>query len=593
MKYLLIVFFIWNICQADELRLEFISPPLKIEKRAGQKLTISIDGLLNTIEGGFPGVPLKTYFIALKPTTKINKIDFIPSKKETIKGELSNQSSQVPLCTVQGRKFLAADSPYFKTRYYPDINITYSIHTLHGVEILIIRLYPVVYDTREKTLTHYKEGRIIINFSRNQLVKKFTLRQWQLDELKSLVENPELLDNVKIIDTLYDYLIITTSKLTATNEEYDLSFFQKHLLSKNINSKILTIEEINSISQGNDIEEKIRNAIKKEYEISGIRYVLLLGDAEESDTNGIKARKLWSKVRGYLNGSWKWVEENIPSDFYYSCLDGSFDGNGNNKWGEPDDGINGTDVDLLCEVTVGRASIENGEELKNFINKTFAYSTNPSTKSTLLLGEELFPELNLYGDDYMEQLIGLCKDHNYETSGYGPDWHFVKLYDRIKNWSGNDVLLELEKGSFSMVNHLGHSYKYYNMKLNSIFSTPNFKNNFPFFYYTQGCFPGDFTYDDSFIEKLIYHKNGAVAAIANTSYGLAPEDPEPETTKTPGASQMLHRKFIDGIFYANFDSFGFSHKKSKEFFIGLSNFQEMRWAFWVANYFGDPSITLQ
>ena len=143
-----------------------------------------------------------------------------------------------------------------------------------------------------------------------------------------------------------------------------------------------------------------------------------------------------------------------------------------------------------------------------------------------------------------------------------------------------------------MINHLGHSNTTYNMRM-STYEIDDFRNAKPFFYYTQGCFPGDFTANECFIELLVRHTNGAVASIANTSYGLGPEDPAPNTTETPGASQMLHRRFINAIFSEHVVNLGRANQVSKEEFIGLANTQEIRWVMWDANYFGDPSLELK
>ena len=125
------------------------------------------------------------------------------------------------------------------------------------------------------------------------------------------------------------------------------------------------------------------------------------------------------------------------------------------------------------------------------------------------------------------------------------------------------------------------------------FGFPKFTNANPFFYYTQGCYPGDFTANDCFIEKMVRHEKAAVASIANTAYGLGPEDPDPDSTATPGASQILHRTFINAIFNEGFTNLGAAHQRSKVFHIGYSSTQEMRWVYWVATYFGDPSLEFQ
>jgi hypothetical protein len=53
----------------------------------------------------------------------------------------------------------------------------------------------------------------------------------------------------------------------------------------------------------------------------------------------------------------------IPSDFYYQCLDGGFNSDQDQDWGEHTDGKDlpggGPGVDLMAEVYVGRAPVEN------------------------------------------------------------------------------------------------------------------------------------------------------------------------------------------------------------------------------------------
>jgi hypothetical protein len=228
-------------------------------------------------------------------------------------------------------------------------------------------------------------------------------------------------------------------------------------------------------------------------------------------------------------------------------------------------------------------------EMKNFVAKTIAYARPAQPRKALLMGEELFAEMNLYGDDYMNQLVGDCSDHGYQTHGFGAEWTFSRLYDRVQSWSGSTALTTINEGGFSVVHHLGHSSTDYNMRMGSS-RIKKLTNATPFFFYTQGCFPGDFTANDCFIELLVRHQSAAVAAVANTSFGLGPEDPQPATTTTPGASQMLHRRFVDALCSGAADSMGKANQASKEAFIGLASAPEMRWVFWDAHYFGDPSL---
>ncbi|MBI1860189.1 MAG: hypothetical protein HYR96_04640 [Deltaproteobacteria bacterium] len=117
-------------------------------------------------------------------------------------------------------------------------------------------------------------------------------------------------------------------------------------------------------------------------------------------------------------------------------------------------------------------------------------------------------------------------------------------------------------------------------------------NEAPFFYYTQGCLAGRFTVG-SFVDKLVSSPKAAFAAVGNSSYGLAPEDPHAESTKTPGASQMLHRQFIQSVIANPGASLAQAHQASKVAFVNDKAIQEVRWVTWVATFFGDPSLGMK
>jgi hypothetical protein len=417
----------------------------------------------------------------------------------------------------------------------------------------------------------------------------------ELEQVRGLVDNPESVapavrTAVEDADA-YDYLIVSSATFISYDGPGGFKDLQDYLAARDLRSRVVDVATIQESTPGKDLQDKLRNFIRGEYQRAGIRYVLLAADGDSRGTGAvIPARRFWSKIRAF-NGSWTTLEENIPADLYYCCLDGDFDGNGNGKWGEPTDGTDGGDVDLLAEVAIGRIPMKTTTDLQNFVKKTIVVASRPAAKSVLLMGEELFAQMNLYGDEYMNQLVGTCTDHGYQTEGYEPDWAVSRLYDRESTWGGSQALSTINGGDFSMVNHLGHSNQQYNMRMYNS-SVRRFANARPFFFYTQGCFPGDFTTNDCFVELLVRHDKGAVAAIANTCYGLGPEDPDPSQTTTPGASQMLHRRFIASALATDTPSLGRANQLSKEAFLGLAAAQEMRWVFWDATYFGDPSLKL-
>ncbi|RKZ06010.1 hypothetical protein DRQ05_05465, partial [bacterium] len=193
-------------------------------------------------------------------------------------------------------------------------------------------------------------------------------------------------------------------------------------------AKIVTVEEITSNSSFwdtnpvfNDTQAQIRNFIRWAYENWGTEYVLLGGDADNGNPI-VPVRKL------YTNG-WE-----IPSDMYYSCLDGSFNYDGDDKWGEPTDGEGGGDVDLMAEVYVGRACIDNETELANFVRKTLAYdnSQDPYLENVTMAGEYLgFGGVGDWGGNYKDEMINGSNAHGYNTFGIpGGIYNISTLYDK-------------------------------------------------------------------------------------------------------------------------------------------------------------------
>lgn len=559
-----------------------------------------IDNLLNTVEAGLPGVPVKTLTLAIPAGFAFKKASLEEGQHNHYAVEIARVAALPPSSwqTNPPANLHEVPAPAIEGEQYPNARFEVSEQIFHGVRVAVVDVYPLVVGKDFKSSDFISSARLKLELRPLGLRNPTSpLLTHQRKEVEDAVDNPEVITSYGIrslgnAKAGYDYLILSTKDLIAFEGENSLKDLQAGLNKRGLSSKIFDVEAVESSSSGQDAPEKIRNFIKGEYQSSGIQYVLLAGRARNDGTGSsdfIPARPLWSKIRAYMEGHWTTDEEQIASDMYYACLDGSYNGNGNDKWGEPTDGDTGGDVDFMCEVTVGRAALESTSDLQNFVRKTLWAYDHPIPKKALLLGELLFPELSIYGDDYMKQLVGQSTDHGFTTKGYTPDWQIDTLYDRDHKWSGDEALDKINAGGYGMVNHLGHSNQSYNMRLSAFGALPDFQNATPFIYYSQGCLAGQFT-SGSFIDKMVSNANAAVVAVGNSSYGLSPEDPDPSTTKTPGASQMLHRQFINAFFGTGDKTAGKAHQDSKKALNGLKSAQEIRWVDWSATYFGDPSL---
>ncbi len=208
------------------------------------------------------------------------------------------------------------------------------------------------------------------------------------------------------------------------------------------------------------------------------------------------------------------------------------------------------------------------------------------------------------GGDYMDEMIGGSSTHGYTTAGVPSDWDISTLYDRTngyeESWGSAQIRPLLSNGP-NLVNHLGHSNTTYNMRLsNSQVSSSSITNdgasqNFSI-YFTQGCYagsfdnrntyPGDYT-SDSITEKFMSLPTSAAAMISHSRYGWGMQG------STDGASQYIHRQYIDAIFGENIHEVGYTLVDSKIDNIPfITNQPVMYWVDYETNLFGCPAMMI-
>jgi hypothetical protein len=352
-------------------------------------------------------------------------------------------------------------------------------------------------------------------------------------------------------------------------------------------TEIKTLSDVSPLP-GQVTADAIRDFIRDEYITDGIDYVLIGGDVDI-----VPAKMLWVQA-----GS---ESDTMPSDLYYSCLDGTFNYNDNDKWGEPHDGNGGGDVDLIGEVYVGRASVGSLTETNNFVQKTITYMNTGgySTGPSLMVGEYLWgpPDYAVtFGDNSMDELINGSHTNGYITTGIPPkDYSFDRLYDH--NWSGFDInnpwntgwptseIISRINNGVHFINHLGHSNTDYNMRM-GINDVEGLTNAVLPFIYSQGCYAGAFDAEDCIAESFtVKTTHAAFAVIMCARYGWGTPG------STNGASQRYHRYFWDAVFGENITAIGKANQDSKEENLKHVNGQCMRWCYYEMNLFGDPSLT--
>lgn len=400
--------------------------------------------------------------------------------------------------------------------------------------------------------------------------------------LKQSVDNQSAVPTYRSVRTNgIEYLmIVDEAKFTNWQPLADL------YSNQGLQVQMTAVSDIEESQNGSDLQEKIRNYIISIYETNPLRYVLLGGDTDLIPHRGFTVDMGSGGERDY----------DIPADMYYSSLDGNWNTDNDQYWGEE------MEADLAPELAVGRICYNNDIEISNQINKIFLYQLLPvedQITTAAFAGEWLW-DGPTWGGDYMDEMIGGSSAHGYTTVGVPADWDITTLYDRTYGysdaWGSSEIKPFLSEGA-NLVNHLGHSNTTYCMRLsNNNVTESGITNNGQTenysIYFSQGCYAGSFdnretsagSYTaDCISEKYTSIATSAAGMISHSRYGWGMQG------STNGASQYFHREYIDAIFGENIHELGYTLVDSKIDNIPfIYDNPVMYWVSYETNLFGCP-----
>src|SRR5262245_50546238 len=176
-----------------------------------------------------------------------------------------------------------------------------------------------------------------------------------------------------------DYLIVTSAALAASFQP-----LADWKTASGVPAAIRTFEFIRAqYPSAVDDPERVRMFIRDAYSRWGTRWVLLGGDTELLPPRIAHVEFL--------------DDEFVPSDLYFSCLDGNWNANGDSTFADAFAGSfdPGDDADLLPEVYVGRAPVVTPADAELFVRKTLTYETTPVAdymENALFFAQVITPE---------------------------------------------------------------------------------------------------------------------------------------------------------------------------------------------------------
>jgi hypothetical protein len=617
-----------NTTCVESITLTYFFPPPTISAQLSSDSivhSVTIDDLPVTHETDQPCLPVKPLRVLLPNgltvddvTVEIDQTPLVISSINPIKG-----SHLLPINTISEN----TDTSKNSSDQSKDLFSIIGIFTLRGYSILYLTLHPVIYDENSQQLTYHPRLTVTIRTTQSSASKTIRGLQSDKDQVGSIVENPYIMQTyeptISHLNRISSatYLVITNRQLLNSGLEDTFQFLIQSKIDKGISARIITVEDIfddasfsvngtwgdnnpsnpfyqmpitEHFERFDDTSARIRNYIRYAYMELGTEYVLLGGDADitNESQNIIPARGLFANESGLplISHGITLAEEedDIPSDVYYACLDGTFNYDMDEHFGESKDRNDITlidEADLLSEISVGRACVDSELEVAYFVEKTLRYeqsADSPFLKKILFVGEYLgFPGISAYGGNYKD----LVKP--YVPSSY----NIETLYDRDlpQAWNKNDLIEIINNATPHIINHDGHSYYGYNMRMHNA-DVDLLTNHDCFLLYSHGCMAGGFDNPsgyDCIAERLtVETPSGAFAAIMNARYGLGSEN------NLDSPSLALDISFFKALFNKSIRNIGPANHYSKEDHIWHIDENGIRWVYYETNLFGDPELSI-
>jgi hypothetical protein len=547
---------------------------------------IQFAGCIQSALAGQPSLPWHSVSLMLPQGTEATAIEVELSDFHTLEGNhnLFPYQSALTYSDPVRKQFEKDETLYASKSVYPaQAYGNLSTHFMNGIGFAFSAFTPVQYVPGTGQVRYATKAtiRITTTASKADQSRKLWLNGGNAERAMRLAQNPEMLQTYNSRGRTvggYDLLVVTKQQYVGAFNGY-VNFYQ----ARGLRTRVVALETITSTMEGRDNPEKLRNYIIQEYENNGIMMVNLAGDVPDIPYRGLYC---------YAQSGSGYEDNDIPADLYYAALDGTWNDDNDNRWGEI-----GED-DLLPEVGIGRMCFSNQSELDHMLYKAMTYQTDPvlgEFHDVIMAGEHLYDDPFTNGSQYLELLIGTHDDNGYTTTCIPEDYNFTRLYEEEGNWSGFMLRNAINQGT-QYVHHDGHANTGYVAGWNTSAITDNnfsglngIDHNYTFFH-TSGCICGDFS-SDCILERMTKIANFAVATFGNSRYGWFNEG------QTEGPAIHLARETEDAYYHDRIPYGGMALREGKietaPWVNAPGQWEEgaLRWNFYDLNMMGDVAVS--
>ncbi len=563
--------------------LEFSAEDLTIQEADGYE-RVGFADALTTLEEGHPELPLKLVRFAVpEGSTAVGARAFVHARRD-LDGVFAVRPRQpeVPLSRPEMASWVDPNPNVYAslTPYPENVCRLIDVGNMAGRTIATVAVHPVQYVPAEGRLILNSEIEIVLSLAPAARTGRQPLRSaeaeaFRSERVRALVVNPRDVETVWTPRAArsddVEYLIVTSS--TYVSQFQPLADWKTQ---KGVRAEIVTTSWIYENYDGVDNQDKIRNCIIDYYETQGTMWVLLGGD-----TSVVPARIVFAMNSGA-------GDDHIRCDLYYGDLDGTWNADGDGKWGE----ISQDDIDMYADVFVGRAPVDSSTEAARFVQKILTYEGAPAgdslpadyQRNMLFMAEVLWTEPWTDG--------GVCKDMIDDDSVPPAFDPITKLYQTNGLLSKSRVVGELNNGH-NIINHNGHAYYnvmsigsgggLYRSDFDGLTNAPRYG-----IMYSIGCWPAAIDYNCIAEHWVNAPNGGGVAFVGNSRFGWgSPGNPG------SGTSDLFDREFFHQIYNEGLDRIGVATAAHKDAFVSVARSGSyFRYCLYELNLLGDPEMRI-
>jgi len=358
-----------------------------------------------TFEVGEPNVPIKVIEVDIPPNAELEEVVLKPELLKTVEN-VTLVPNQEPLPVNQEELIFEKEKVTINAELYEE-KAPYpgKFHELittgyyGGRKIVILKTFPVQFYPAMKKVEFYRLTGAI-RFKAKE-IPKIRAKREVLGPEERAVELPVY--NIADAETWKEYQREIGIELLREFEAMD--FYRKisearavaipcviicadlflcpakdlaaHHTRKGIGTYVVREKIIERSISGKDSPDKIRNFIRFLHTRYNTKWVILFGDVckDPCSVVTVPTRMAVDPIPyGGVDDGW------IPCDYYYACLDGTWDANNNGKYGELAD-----KPDLMPELCVGRIPTNNLDDAYRIVHSIMKYENNPPKKKGALL----------------------------------------------------------------------------------------------------------------------------------------------------------------------------------------------------------------